>query len=99
MDITTRKIFILCYRDVQRAATTGTTGTRLYLLLLALRSFSHTDQQDIEGVNKVIKLLYDRAPTITLGLIDARVRLKKQLGLVSKGVRTFKEISCVAAEL
>ena len=60
----------------------------LYVPIRILCCWWKGDTQEIEGVNNLIQLVCQRAPWVSLGLLDARVALRKELGL---GQRSAKE--------
>ena len=81
LDITVSTIKHLCEEDFKRAAKDGSIGARLCILLRAIRTHAKVDTQAIEGTNRLVTLIGDRTPNISIDLLSARVALKKALGL------------------
>ena len=76
LDITTRKLRLLCPADIEVAATTGLCGRRLYTILLTFAKMMFGDIQELESLNSLLKIQSRKAPNASLELVDARVRLK-----------------------
>jgi hypothetical protein len=69
--------------DILIASDRGTCTFKLFVVVNGIRRFLHATTQAVEGVNSVIRLVSDRCKNIGLLLLDARVRIKKALGLGS----------------
>ena len=81
MDIVTRKVCRLCEADLRHAVETATCGTRLWAILSMYRDAAVPDQQEVEGTNKLVSVLSERAPAATIALISTRVCINKKLGV------------------
>ena len=86
LDPSTRKIRILCDRELRHMAKHGTfsdvtseSGSFLYAFLKSLARMQPVDTQAIEGINSVIKLVGRRCPNISLELLSARLAIKRAL--------------------
>ena len=51
--------------------------------MFALSTKARGDNQDVEGLNSLIKFMGSRAPRISLELLSARISLKKALSMGS----------------
>ena len=87
-DDTAMKLKAWCRGDLEQAALDGTTGQQLHTCVFLIRAHVHADTQENEGANSVIRVISDRCRNIGLPLLDARVRLRKALGLAQRGQRT-----------
>ncbi|CAE7248261.1 unnamed protein product [Symbiodinium sp. CCMP2456] len=86
LDPSTRKLRILCDRELRHMAENGTfsdvtseSGSFLYAFLKSLARMQPVDTQAIEGINSVIKLVGRRCPNISLELLSARLAIKRAL--------------------
>lgn len=59
----------------------GKCSLKLFVVVNGIRRFVLSTTQEVEGVNSIIRLLSERCRSIGLLLLDARVRIKKALGL------------------
>ena len=81
LEINTRKLRQFALDDLQEAAQHGTCTQFLWDFLDSIRITIKSDVQENEGVSGVIKHVVDQSPSIKIPLLDARVRLKRALGV------------------
>ena len=79
LELNAVKLRTVASEDLQAAKDVGTRSQFLWNLLVAIRKTIKSDAQENEGVNSVIKHVVSRAPSIQLPLVDARVRVKREL--------------------
>ena len=85
LEISSAKVLVICWGDVEQAAAHGITGPLLFSISMALRSYLWQDVEENEGHNSRLKKISERAPHIGVILLAARANLKKALGLGSRG--------------
>lgn len=71
------KLRELCLADFQVAADTGRCPSRLFSILVLIRSQLSLDTQEIEGANSVLQAMAKAAPTLRMGLASDRMKVKK----------------------
>jgi hypothetical protein len=79
LKVNARKLRQLARNDIEQAARDGTTGLRLYTIILGLRRMAKSDIQCLEGVNSMVKCIGNRAPNMSLALLASRIVSKKPL--------------------
>ena len=77
--MTTLKVKMMFSLDLAQAAASGIASIGLFTAMRLLCVSWRGDTQEIEGINSLLKCSTNRAPHITLALVDARVSLQKQL--------------------
>ncbi len=65
---------------IKEAAELGTASKLIYIIAASIRGLTEGDVQSNEGTNSLITCLANRAPRISLTLLDARCRIKKSIG-------------------
>ena len=65
---------------MEKAAQDGLLPADLYALLVAVRKAIKANAQSSEGMHNLIKAETRQSPSMTMPLLDARVRIKIQLG-------------------
>jgi hypothetical protein len=81
LHITARKVKQLFPADIANGANTGKVSLALYSAMRLIALKFKIDVQEIEGINNVIQQVAKKAPRITLPVLDARVALRKMLGI------------------
>ena len=71
------KVKRLLRADLEHAAATGLLTASLHYFLLVLNILLPIDTQEVEGFNSVIKVMTDRAPSMKVPLLNARLTIKK----------------------
>ena len=84
------KIKLAFRDDVHECARTGRLRAPLYSLMRLVSLRWHAHVQDIEGINNIIQSVARRAPRISLPLLDARVAIRKYIGLGSRDTKDTK---------
>lgn len=79
LEVNTRKLLALCRDDFDEAAERGTTSIKLHSILSLVRANLHSDVQDNEGINSVLRCITERSRNMSLQLVDARARIRKTL--------------------
>ena len=82
-DLNMAKIVAWAKDDIEEAASLGVCGLKLITISKVIRERMTSNTQEIEGVNSIIRLISERCRNVGLDLLDARVRVKKALGLGS----------------
>jgi hypothetical protein len=83
LEPTTRKFLRTFRAELASCADTGMADARMWFAVRALRAVAKCDVQANEGVNSLLKGCGKQAPRISLAVLDARVRLKRAMGLSS----------------
>ena len=79
LELNTLKLTKIALLDLRLARDRGVCSDFLWAVLTGIRKVIKSDVQENEGVNSVIKHVVAAAPMIQLPLVDARVRLKRDL--------------------
>lgn len=79
LEINTKKFCLLFLSEFQYASATGLMDKRLWVCLVVLRYSLKGDSAAAETINKMITIQGDRAPNISLDLLNARMNIKYQL--------------------
>ncbi|CAK0893467.1 unnamed protein product, partial [Prorocentrum cordatum] len=87
---TAAKIKALFEPELRECMLSGKLSASLWAPIHMVGQSWKGDTQEIEGINNVIQVRCDRAPRIGMGLLDARVGLRKELGLGSRQSRHMK---------
>jgi hypothetical protein len=66
---------------MRAAAVSGVCGPKLFLIIWTWAVMLWADVAECESLNNLLKLQTNRAPRISLELVDARCKLKKHLGV------------------
>lgn len=101
-DLTSMKLFLKYREDIELAAEHGRIGLPFYIAMKALRKLWVADVRENERLNKMLKLLGQRAPNCSLDLVSSRVGMKYQLGAAVSGVassRRWSHMRPVASEV
>eukprot|EP00959_Pyramimonas_sp_CCMP1952_P214451 4487594-Pyramimonas_sp.AAC.1 len=69
------------------AANTGKLGRELFCALRLAGRVIKADVQFNEGINSLLKVEINKAPSMTMELLDARARLKFTLGYLDLGMK------------
>ena len=85
---TGRKLAYLCPNDMRAPASSGICGPKLALCVWTWAVMANTDVAELESLNNLLKLQTTRCPSISLELVDARVKLKKWLGVGAQRILT-----------
>ena len=100
LEINARKLKALCREDLRTAALDGTASPLLYMVCRLIAVFHHGDVWANEGFNHLLKSVIERSHNIRHALLDARSRIKKELGVGVRGVSTrWREIKPRAVNL
>jgi hypothetical protein len=73
------KMGIIFRPELEVSAREGTMARELYDLVFKIFSMIKMDTQEIEGINSLVKRCVDMAPSISPGLLSARMVTKKNL--------------------
>ena len=90
LHMTASKLKQLFRAELANVAQTGKCPICLYWAMRLVALYWRADVQEIEGINSLIELACRRAPRISLPLVDARVGLRKDLGLGTRDKRHVK---------
>ena len=71
-------------QSLKYCAATGKCCMPLYTFMRMVSLNWDPDSQEIESVNSVLQAIVKRCPHISLAVLDARVAIRKQLGLGSR---------------
>ena len=88
INLSLAKLVAWLHADLVAARATGKASMKLFMTIKVVRNSIHSNTQEVEGVNSIIRLISERCRTVGLDLLDARVRVKKALGLGSAGQPT-----------
>lgn len=98
LHITARIMKRLFREELKDCAMEGTISMCLYAPMRLLALSWRADTQEIEGVNNLISMATDRAPKISLALLDARVATRKDVGLGSRATK-YKKYTVLAPRI
>jgi hypothetical protein len=85
LEISARKVKVLCRADLEEARATGKTGTLVYSIAAFMRIRLRPDVRVNEQYNSLIRQINERCRNLSLGLMAARINLKKWLGVGTRG--------------
>ena len=71
---------------VQMTAETGKCCKVLYAIGKVIGACMHSDTEDVEGFNSIIKSECKRCPHLSHELLNARCRLRAELGVAGSGI-------------
>ena len=81
LHVTVRKLVAAFRKEFEHAKDTGKCASGLWLCLTLVRILLKADVHENEGINSLLSRIGDRCRSITLPVLDARVKLKKALGV------------------
>ena len=84
------KLKWLFHDDIEECARTGQLHSPLHSFIRLVACRWVADVQEIEGIHNIIQSICRRAPSISLPLLDARVGLRKALGLGNRAAKNIK---------
>eukprot|EP00974_Lingulodinium_polyedra_P035136 3374723-Lingulodinium_polyedra.AAC.1 len=94
------KLRVLFAVELQEASQSGLCNKRLWRLVADLMSVWHTNTQEVEGVNSIIKKIVQLAPNVSWKVLAARISIKKGCGCMAPS-RSSEEAfiqNCVATD-
>jgi len=97
LEVNTQKVRISFEAELRTCVEDGTCETRLWLLLSTWRRQAVGHTKAIEGTNSMIKQQGNRAPSISLELLNARIGLKKALQVGSTQRTKWSNVRPLAA--
>ncbi|CAK0883579.1 unnamed protein product, partial [Prorocentrum cordatum] len=86
----TAATIVRLFKPELEALRSGTLSTCLYAPMRMVCEQWRCDTQEIEGINNMLQVVCQRAPRISLALLDARIGLRKEYGLGSRATATLK---------
>ena len=95
VDTNGRKLHALFPEAIRTASHQGTCAMGLWSLISAVRCHLKADVQACEGFNSLIKTIAHRSPGISLPTLNARLQLKKALGVFGLVYLKTSGCSCV----
>ena len=90
LHLVARKVKKIFHDEVVQGAESGTVGMQLWTAIRLVVVKWRPDVQEVEGINNIIQQVVRAAPRVTLPLLDARVGLRKMLGMGSRKARDKK---------
>jgi hypothetical protein len=85
LDISSRKVKALCLLELVQARDLGTIGTICWSISAFMRVRMRPDVRVNEQYNSLVRMMNERCRHVSLGLLSARVNLKKMLGVGTRG--------------
>ena len=65
--------------DLELSSQTGCLAVTMYRFLRDVAHMHHTDTQEIEGINSIVKHCMKLAPSMHVDLLSARIQIKKEI--------------------
>ena len=93
LHVTTRKVKTVFHEAITHCSATGKlsgAAGALWGIMWMVAVTWKGDQQEIEGINNVLQHVLTQAPNCSLPLVDARVAIRKALGMGSRTERDAK---------
>ena len=86
LEINAKKLLVAFPSDFHGAAATGCiSNLGVYVIALGIKMWAWSDAQELEGMSSLVRINCNRAPSISLPLLSARLGAKKAMGIGAKG--------------
>ncbi len=98
-DLTTLKVIVIFEQELVAAASSGMLDYELWVVVTSMFGHLHTDSQEIEGVNSILRRIVTIAPSIQQQLLSSRLQIKKHLGEQTRHAKTESECKEIRSQI